>query len=27
HPMCHTLVHAKGIHVVKPAHESGLRKA
>ncbi|WP_404853525.1 hypothetical protein, partial [Escherichia coli] len=24
---CHTLVHAKGIHVVKPAHESGLRKA
>ncbi|WP_373272607.1 hypothetical protein, partial [Escherichia coli] len=22
-----TLVHAKGIHVVKPAHESGLRKA
>ncbi|WP_430515503.1 hypothetical protein, partial [Escherichia coli] len=26
-PMCHTLVHAKGIHVVKPAHESGLRKA
>ncbi len=27
HPMCHTLVHTKGIHVVKPAHESGLRKA